>query len=88
MGNLIAVTVEVPKGFKEKLLTFFMIGISKTEMGNFFFNGQDNSKIGLHEEVRLVMPNIDGTQKTFTLRVDLLSGVNLMITKFTMLKGQ
>ncbi|NDP22233.1 MAG: hypothetical protein GZ091_14305 [Paludibacter sp.] len=88
VGNTIAVTIEVPNGFKGKMAVFFYDWNMQNRDGQLFFNGQDNSKIGTHGEGRWILLNIDGTQKTYTLRADLLSGVNLMITKLAVLKDK
>ena len=87
-GASIILKVIVPEKFKGRLAVHFTDWNQQNRDGHLFFNGQDQSLIGPHESGRWLVFKLDEQEsKTheYTLKVDRVSGANLMMTDFAVL---
>ena len=78
----------MPEKFKGRLAVHFTDWNRQGRDGHLFFNGQDQSLIGPHQSGRWLVFKLDEQEsKTheYTLKVDRISGANLMMTDIAVL---
>jgi hypothetical protein len=84
----IILKVSVPEKFRGRLAVRFTDWNQQSRDGHLFFNGQDQSLIGPHEAGRWLVFKLDETEsktREYTLKVDRISGANLMMTDIAVL---
>jgi len=88
VGSPILLNVTVPEKFKGRLAVRFTDWNKAHRDGHMFFNGQDQSLIGPHEAGRWLIFKLDEQEsktREYTLKVDRISGPNLMLTDIAVL---